>query len=95
MPDNNNNDQVLVLLGNIQGELRGIRELVHSSSESTNRRIDDLKDSMNKRIEDHQETTEVRFRHIHQQMNKKSALAGGGSGALVAALVEVVRALVR
>lgn len=91
MADNNNNDQVLFLLGQIKGELTGIKDLVQSSSETTNRRIDDLANAMNRRIDDHQSSTDARFESIQKQITKKGAAAGGGSGLVVAGIVEIIK----
>ncbi len=94
MSDNNDNDrQILQVLGRIEGQLKGIQDLVHHTSETTNTRIQDLKESINKRIEDHREETNTRFDAVNRQINKKSAAAGSLGGAIVAGLVEIVRAV--
>ena len=86
-------DSVLLVLGRIEGELKGIRELVHSTSEATNTRIDDMKESVNTRIDDHQTATDTRFVAMGRQINKKGMASGGAGGALVAGLVEMARAI--
>lgn len=40
-------------LGQVQGQLTGIENLIRESSAGTNRRIDDLKDSVDARFDDH------------------------------------------
>ena len=88
MSDDND---LLMVLGEIRGELKGIRELVHASGESTNRRVDDLNKSINSRLEDHQDATDTRFKDIRQEMNKKSSLIGGGTSAIVAGIIEMLK----
>ncbi|MDX2350639.1 MAG: hypothetical protein QNK32_09640 [Porticoccus sp.] len=91
MADNdNNNDQVLIMLGEIKGELAGINRLVQATSDSTNKRIDDLATAMNRRIDDHQDDTKARFDAVQKEIGKKSVTAGGASGALVAGVVKLI-----
>ncbi len=86
-----NEDKLLLVLGEIKGELKGIRELVHSSGQSTNQRIDDLSRAINSRIEDHQNSTDTRFSEMNDKINRKSTMLGGGSGALAAGVIEVIK----
>lgn len=89
-----NDKDLLMVLGEIRGELRGIKELVNVRSESTNKRIDDLNNSINSRIEDHQINTDARLKELHDKVNRKSSIVGGGSGALVAGCVEIAKRFV-
>lgn len=51
MNGNDSNDKVLLALGQIQGELSGIRSMVQSGQQATNQRIDDLKQAVTQRID--------------------------------------------
>ncbi|MGH1429787.1 MAG: hypothetical protein ACRBB4_01585 [Neptuniibacter sp.] len=60
--------QLLMLLGEIKGELGGIRAQIVESNAATNRRIDDLSEfvkqqteAVNRRIDDHQQDVDQRF----------------------------------
>lgn len=90
-----NNQAVLILLGEIKGELHGIRELVNHNSEATNRRIDDLKDSVEQRLEDHRSHSAEMHATLDKQINKRGSIAGLGGGTLVVASIEMIKALLR
>ncbi len=45
--------ETLRALGQVQGQLNGIADLIRETAASTNRRIDDLKDSVDARFDDH------------------------------------------
>ena len=92
MSGDNNNDSVLLVLGRIEGELKGIRDLVHTTSDATNMRIDDLTSAVNKRIDDHQVATSAQMVTLQKQIHRKSLTAGGASGAMVAGVIEIIRA---
>ncbi|MBL4783018.1 MAG: hypothetical protein JKX92_12320 [Porticoccaceae bacterium] len=84
-------NSILLVLGRIEGELKGIRELVHSTSQATNTRIDDLTSAVNKRIDDHQMATQDRIDGLQKQIHRKSLTVGGLSAALVTGVVEIIR----
>ncbi|WP_346281896.1 hypothetical protein [Burkholderia cenocepacia] len=84
------NDKVLLALGNIQGELRGIREMVQHGQQATNQRIDDLKQA----ISDRMDTLEGRVSTLENGQGKlmmKTASYGGVAGAAITAMVELAR----
>ncbi|MCM2484325.1 hypothetical protein [Burkholderia glumae] len=84
------NNQVLLALGTIQGELRGIREMVQHGQRATNQRIDDLKEAVTERID----CLEGRVKTLegdHGKLMAKTAGLGGVAGGAMTALVEVVR----
>ena len=104
LKEEDNNMQVLVLLGEIKGELSGIHRLVQQSTEATTQRIDDLRDSMHRRLEDHQahneqrfgqfsEDVDRRFNDVDKRTTKRSVATGGSAGALVLGLSEIVKAI--
>lgn len=45
--------ETLRALGEVKGELRGIADLIRETNASTNRRLDDLKGSVDDRFKDH------------------------------------------
>lgn len=92
MRGNETNDPILLVLGRIEGELKGIRDLVHSTSHATNARIDDLTVAVNKRIDDHQVATNARMVALQKQIHRKGIAAGGASGAMASVVVEIIRA---
>lgn len=75
-PKKGMDDQLLVLLGEIKGELTGIRTQISDSNIATNKRIDDLSESvrhqtksLNTRIDDHQQDTDKRFEHVERRID--------------------------
>ncbi|WP_249214319.1 hypothetical protein [Burkholderia cenocepacia] len=84
------NNQVLLALGTIQGELRGIREMVQHGQQATNQRIDDLKEAVTERI-DGLEGRVKTLEGDHGKLMAKTAGLGGVAGGAMTALVEVVR----
>lgn len=90
MSDEKLSEQVLLVLGNIQGELRGIRETVQQGQAATNQRIDDLKTAVTDRI-DGLEDRVTRLEGDHGKLMVKTASLGGIAGGAMTALVEVIR----
>jgi hypothetical protein len=98
------NDKVLTDLGEVKGLLHGVTEMIRHSQESTNRRIDDLSLSIHKRMD----SVDNRLREVGEKadtamnlstdtaarISKHSAFFGGGSGALVAAAIEIIKAVI-
>lgn len=94
------NQRVLADLGEVKGLLRGVTDMIHASEQSTNRRIDDLKMSIDKRMD----SLDTQMRSVSKKadaamtlstdtaarISRHSALFGGGSGALVAAGIELI-----
>lgn len=95
MSDSSNEQHILVMLGRIEGELKGLSALVTETSNATNRRIDDLKSSMNSRIDDLSKTTDQRFESVQKQVNRRGAAAGGAGGMLMAGAVELIKLVMR
>lgn len=89
------NTELLLLLGEIKGELNGIHTLVQTTSDSTNKRIDDLGAAMNRRLEDHQADTAEKFHAIDKQINKKGATAGGVGGLIASGLTQLITQLLK
>lgn len=104
MMDGQLHDKVLTDLGEVKGLLHGVTEMIRNSQESTNRRIDDLGASINKRMDN----VDERLRAVADKadgamtlstdtaarISRHSAFFGGGSGALVAAAIEIIKAIV-
>ncbi len=64
-----------VVLGQVLGELRGIREQIAQANSDTHRRIDDLAESVrqqtasiNRRLDDHQKDTDSRFEEMTKRV---------------------------
>lgn len=87
MPEDN---KVLFMLGEIKGELRGLRETVERDAQSTNRRIDDLV-SAHQRRSDMIEQRLARLEANDRSMLMRTTGLGGLSGAVVAATIEFIR----
>lgn len=49
------NPETMRALGEVKGQLNGIAELLRESAKATNRRLDDLKESVDGRFKDHAE----------------------------------------
>ncbi len=92
--------QLLVLLGEIKGELGGIRSQIKATTDATNQRIDDLSESVkqqtaavNRRIDDHQQDVAQRFEEVNtrlvevekeQKTSKRNTILTSGGVAAVA-----------
>ena len=61
-------NQLLLLLGEIKGQLKAVQDQITASSESTNKRIDDLSQAVDRRIDDHQRSNETRFTNLQGQI---------------------------
>lgn len=90
MNGNDSNDKVLLALGQIQGELSGIRSMVQSGQQATNQRIDDLKQAVTQRI-DGIEGRVATLESGQGRLMMKTAGYGGVAGAGIAAMVEIAR----
>lgn len=90
---------ILVMLGRIEGELKGINTQIQQNSAATNQRIDDLKAAMNKRMDDLKESTDERFESVQKQFDRRSAAVGGvggvSGGLLVSGLTELLKAMMK
>ena len=87
-------DELILLLGEIKGEISGIKVLVETSTAATNKRIDDLKDHLDNSLE----STERRVTVLEagqSRLYSKSAVSGGLSGALIVAGVEIVKGMLK
>lgn len=103
--------QMLKALGELSGELRGISQQIQMSQQSTNQRIDDLKESvkeqtqaLNQRIDDHQKDVDNRLDDMNQQIlkfskstgpTKKQLLANGGAGGAGGSLAIAIAELIK
>lgn len=101
--DGGMNDKVLTDLGEVKGLLHGVTELIRHSQESTNKRIDDLAVSINRRMDN----VDSRLQEVGEKadqaitlstdtaarISRHSAFFGGGGGAVVAAGIELIKAL--
>lgn len=90
MPDDNN--KVLFMLGEIKGELTGLREAVERDRQSANRRMDDMI-TTNQRRNDLVEQRLARLESNDRSMLLRTTSWGGLSGGLVAGMVEFLRVL--
>lgn len=83
----------LQALGQVQGQLNGIADLIRETSAATNRRIDDLKESVDARFDDHgkrisrlegnERTTAIKAAGIGAAAGAASGIVGQLLGALV------------
>jgi len=77
-------------LGEILGELRGMRSEMRSNHEATNRRIDDLKASVDTQISGLTDRVEV-LEAGHTKLLSKTAGLGGVAGGLVSGVIELIK----
>jgi hypothetical protein len=82
--------QVLQTLGLVMGELKGLRGQLADGTAATNRRIDDLKDSIDKRL-DVQETRIETLETGQKLLLTKTASYGGLAGGLVSGIIELIK----
>lgn len=67
-------------LGQVQGQLTGIENLIREGNASTNRRIDDLKEAVDDRLQDHGDRI-ARLEHNERATAIKAAAIGAAAGA--------------
>lgn len=84
--------QMIVMLGQIQGELRGVREIVQANHSSLHQRIDDMVKSNEARFENVEDRIS-KVESNHQQLLMKTAAGGGMAGGIVAAGIEIIKAM--
>ena len=85
-----NDDKVLTALGQIQGELKGIRELMYAHNKALQQRINDFATA-----------NETRFKNVESRLNTleeghkslliRTAAGGGISGGIVAVAVQLIK----
>lgn len=95
--------QLLLLLGEIKGELGGIRSQVKAANEATNHRIEDLTKAVNQRIDDHQEDVEKRLQVVDSRLleiekeqkvsRRNTIITSGGVAAIASGMAEVIKAV--
>lgn len=84
--------ETLRALGQVQGQLTGIENLIRESSAATNRRIDDLKEAMDDRFQDHGERI-ARLENNERATAIKAAAIGATAGAASGVVSQVLSAL--
>lgn len=84
--------ETLRALGQVQGQLTGIENLIRESSAGTNRRIDDLKAVMDDRFQDHGERIS-RLENNERATAIKAAAIGATAGAASGVVGQVLSAL--
>lgn len=97
--------ETLRALGQVQGQLNGIADLIRETSAATNRRIDDLKDSVDARFDDHgKRITQIetvhgkrisRLEDNERNTAIKAAAIGAGAGAVSGVVSQVLSAIVK
>jgi hypothetical protein len=81
-------------LGHVQGQLNGIADLIRETSASTNRRIDDLKETMDDRFQDHGDRI-TRLENNERGTAIKAAGIGAAAGAVSGIVGQLLGALVK
>lgn len=92
MPVDSHERQSLLMLGEISGQLKGLREMMEREAVAQNRRIDDLVASY-KSARDLTEARLSRLETNERQMLMRNTGYGAAAGAVMAAVVELIRAL--
>ncbi|MGB1238760.1 MAG: hypothetical protein ACPG4U_11160 [Pseudomonadales bacterium] len=102
--DKKEENALMLVLGQIKGELVGMREQIAATHDSTNRRIDDLSDlmrqqtdAMNRRIDDHQQDTmqhisslDARISSNEEALKSARRTAAVTSGGVSAVIVSAI-----
>lgn len=84
------NDQIVQLLGEIRGELKGINAVMERNHQSMNQRLDDIQSSNNQRFD----AVERRVDHMESEQKAiiwKVASWSSLGGAIVAGGVELIK----
>ena len=84
------NDQIIQLLGEIRGELRGVSEVIKNNHAAVNQRLEDMASSNERRFD----AIEKRVEHVEtEQKNMIWKISGwsGLGGALVAGVIELLK----
>lgn len=88
------NDQVIQLLGEIKGELKGINQVIHANHSSVQQRFDDMQKSIDQRFD----SIEKRVEHVESEQKNiiwKVASWSSLGGAVVAGSVELMKVLAK
>ena len=95
----NPQNKVVLMLGEITGELKGIQRQIQTNTDATNQRIDDLKRS----IDVAQSALADRITQVEKRLDKveernisqllRNASWGGIGGAMAAAVVEILKVI--
>lgn len=93
-PRNDTQYQMLLVMAEMRGELRSIRELVTTQHQHTNQRIDDLKASLDARLLAQEKDIDDLNKAVGN-VALKSASAGGATGGLAAVAVELIKMVVQ
>lgn len=83
---------MISMLGQIQGEVKGLRDLVQANHSSINQRIEDLAQSNHTRFENVEDRID-KLENSHQQLLMKTAAGGGVAGGIVAAGIEIIKVM--
>jgi hypothetical protein len=84
---------LLLLLGELRGDMKGIRDLLESNQQSTNTRIEDLTRVVDTRLSASEERI-TRLEAGERSLIWKVGGIGGTAGAIGAMLAEVVKNVV-
>lgn len=82
--------QILAALGQIQGELKGLRDLMSSSNSSLHQRINDIHTSNEARFQNVEKRVE-KLETDHKTLLIRTAAGGGIAGTVAAVLMEIIR----
>lgn len=89
-----------VILGEVLGQLKGIQVAIQASRDDTNRRIDDLRISIDGRFQAHDTRLNGHEERIGKLEDKerstaiRSSASGAATGLLVTGLIEGIKALI-
>ncbi|MES2946222.1 MAG: hypothetical protein V4772_25410 [Pseudomonadota bacterium] len=83
------NTSVLVKLGEVDGQLKLMAQMMQQHHDSTNRRIEDMRHSVEGQIEGVERRVETL-----EQNERSTAIRSAGSSALVLGAIEVIKFLV-
>lgn len=97
--DSSPQNKVLMALGELTGEVKGIQRQIENGNSAINQRFDDMKDA----LEASQSATNARLDKLEQRMDKfeerniaqlvRNASWGGVGGAAIAALLEILKVI--
>jgi hypothetical protein len=94
MSDSKADPETMRALGEVKGQLTGIAELIRESNASVNRRLDDLKHSVDARFNDHGQRI-TKLEENERSTAIKAAAIGATAGAASGIVGQILGAIVK
>lgn len=93
MPDKSSNNDILLHLGRIEGQVSQLMSLMASGQAATNQRLDDMSKSIDRQLSNHEQRL-GKLEDRERSTAIKASVAGTISAAIVSASIAFMRRLI-